>query len=345
MKQIFVVISNAIAGIETYENNLIKLLINNKKKIHLIINKNRRINHKTEYKYKTLHFCDAIWEPAKVLKYIYKIKKKITNEQIIFIISNPAILVFYFLILKLLFKNKKIIFTKHSHITKISLFQITINLISSFLSNFTDKTIFVSEFTRDWWFKYFFLYRFSKNTVIHNFIYIPKNIKKIKLTDNFNIGFIGRIEEEKGYSRFLEIAKKIKNSKLKFFIYGNTQSQKNSNRYFKFCGWKSQKRMYKNIHLLLVTSPIENCPFTVLESKSYSIPTLSISKGGIREIIKNKKDGILLNNETSIENIEKNIMYIKNNYNFFSKNCYNNSKRFNIKFLEKKIFRSFSILK
>ena len=53
MKQIFVVISNAIAGIETYENNLIKLLINNKKKIHLIINKNRSINHKAKYKYKT----------------------------------------------------------------------------------------------------------------------------------------------------------------------------------------------------------------------------------------------------------------------------------------------------
>jgi hypothetical protein len=83
----------------------------------------------------------------------------------------------------------------------------------------------------------------------------------------------------------------------------------------------------------------------VLESKSYSIPTLSISNGGIREIIKNKKDGILLNNETSIENIEKNIMHIKNNYKFFCKNCHNNSKRFDIKVLEKKICTSFSILK
>jgi glycosyltransferase involved in cell wall biosynthesis len=345
MKQIFVVISNAIAGIETYENNLIKLLINNKKKIHLIINKNRCINHTAKYEYKSLYFCDVIWEPLKVLKYIYEIKKKITNEQIIFIINNPVILVFYFCVLKLLFKNKKIIFTKHSHITKISLFQITINFISSFLSNFIDKTIFVSEFTRDWWFKYFFLYKFSKNVVNYNFIYIQKNKKIKKITDNFNIGFIGRLEEEKGYSRFLEIAKKIKNLKLKFFIYGNTKSQKNSNKYFKYCGWKSQKRIYKHIHLLLVTSPVENCPFTVLESKSYSIPTLSISKGGIREIIKNKKDGILLNNETSIKNIEKNIMYIKKNYKFFSKNCYNNSKKFDIKFLEKKIFMLFSIIK
>ena len=156
MKQIFVVISNAIAGIETYENNLITLLVNNKKKIYLIINKNRRINNKTAYKNKTLYFCNALWEPLKVLKYIYKIKKKTTNEEIIFIINNPVILVFYFWILKLLFKNKKIIFTKHSHITKITLFQITINFISSFLSNFIDKTIFVSKFTREWWFKYFF---------------------------------------------------------------------------------------------------------------------------------------------------------------------------------------------
>ena len=76
MKQIFVVISNAIAGIETYENNLIKLLINNKKKIHLIINKNRNKNHKIECNYQTLHLCDVIWEPFKVLKYIFKIKKK-----------------------------------------------------------------------------------------------------------------------------------------------------------------------------------------------------------------------------------------------------------------------------
>jgi glycosyltransferase involved in cell wall biosynthesis len=344
MKQIFVVISNAIGGIETYENNLIKLLINNKKKIHLIINKNRNKNHKIEYNYQTLHLCDVIWEPFKVLKYILKIKKKITDEQIIFIISNPVILVFYFWILKFLFKNKKIIFTKHSHITKISLLQILINFISSILSNFIDKTIFVSKFTRDWWFKYFLFYKFSKNEVMHNFIYIPKNRKKIKVSNIFNVGFVGRLEEEKGYGRFIEIAKKIENSKIKFFIYGNNKIQINLNKKIKFCGWKSQKKIYKHIDLLLTTSPIENCPFTVLESKSYSIPTLSLSKGGIREIIKNRKDGILLNSKASIKNIEKNIMYIKKNYNLFSENCHNNSKIFDIKVLEKKIFRLFSII-
>jgi hypothetical protein len=60
MKQIFVIISNAIAGIETYENNLITLLINNKKKIHLITSKNRSINHKTEYKYSLKNIDDSL---------------------------------------------------------------------------------------------------------------------------------------------------------------------------------------------------------------------------------------------------------------------------------------------
>jgi glycosyltransferase involved in cell wall biosynthesis len=127
-------------------------------------------------------------------------------------------------------------------------------------------------------------------------------------------------------------------------LYGNTKSQKNSNKYVKFCGWKCQNEIYKHIHLLLTTSPIENCPFTVLESKSYAIPTLSLSEGGIREIIKNKKDGILLNNETSIENIEKNILFVKKNYKFFSDNSYTNSKKFDIKLLKNKIFKLFSIL-
>jgi glycosyltransferase involved in cell wall biosynthesis len=178
---------------------------------------------------------------------------------------------------------------------------------------------------------------------MHNFIYIPKNRKKIKVSNIFNVGFVGRLEEEKGYGRFIEIAKKIENSKIKFFIYGNNKTQINFNKKIKFCGWQNQKKIYKHIDLLLTTSPIENCPFTVLESKSYSIPTLSLSKGGIKEIIKNRKDGILLGSKASIKNIEKNIMYIKKNYNFFSKNCYNNSKIFDIKVLEKKILRLFSI--
>ena len=43
-----------------------------------------------------------------------------------------------------------------------------------------------------------------------------------------------------------------------------------------------------NIDILFVTIKLENCPFTVLEAKSVGIPTVTISEGGISEIIKHK---------------------------------------------------------
>ena len=78
-----------------------------------------------------------------------------------------------------------------------------------------------------------------------------------------------------------------------------------------------------------MTSPIENCPFSVLEAKSYGIPTLIyFTKGGVDEIIKNNYDGIILNSK--IKNLKTNIYInkIKFNYKFFSNNAYINSKKY-----------------
>lgn len=79
-----------------------------------------------------------------------------------------------------------------------------------------------------------------------------------------------------------------------------------------------------------------------MESKSYSIPTLSLAEGGIKEIIQNNKDGILLKSDANIKYIENKIMYIQKNYNYFANNCYRNSKIFDIEFLDKKIYNLFT---
>ena len=77
-----------------------------------------------------------------------------------------------------------------------------------------------------------------------------------------------------------------------------------------------------------MTSPIENCPFNVLEAKSYGIPTLCIlTKGGINEIIRDKFDGLIINSEKKFINLQKFILTIKNNYKFFSKNSFKESKK------------------
>ena len=83
--------------------------------------------------------------------------------------------------------------------------------------------------------------------------------------------------------------------------------------------------MYQKIDVLFVTSKIENCPLSVIEAKSYGIPTVTISKGGIKEIIRNRRDGLILNKKSSLEEIKNKILSLKKNYNFYKKNCLENS--------------------
>ena len=47
----------------------------------------------------------------------------------------------------------------------------------------------------------------------------------------------------------------------------------------------------------MITSPIESLSFVALEAKSFGIPTVTCSKGGIREVIKNDYDGIYLDSD------------------------------------------------
>ena len=88
-----------------------------------------------------------------------------------------------------------------------------------------------------------------------------------------------------------------------------------------------KKSKYIKINVLFVTSNIENCPFNVLEAKSYGIPTVTNSKGGITKS-SNNKDGILINKE--LMNKLKSFQKILLRYEFFKKNCIINSNKFNI---------------
>ena len=100
-------------------------------------------------------------------------------------------------------------------------------------------------------------------------------------------------------------------------------------KYIKFFLNKDSSAIYKNIDLLLVTSPTENCPFTVLEAKSHGIPTLVyFTKGGISELIKNDYDGIIINTRNKLKTFDC-INRIKFNYKFFSHNAYLSSKKYN----------------
>ena len=187
-----------------------------------------------------------------------------------------------------------------------------------------------------WWNTYFPLTKLANQSVLYNYIHIPKNIK-IKKPNKLNIGFVGRLEKEKGIDTFINITKNITNSYLNFYIFGEG-SMKLDKKYLKkikIFKWTKKNEIYKKINVLFVTSEIENCPLNVLEAKSYGIPTITISNGGIKEIIQHNKDGFILDKNTSCDKIEDKFIKILNNYKFYGKNCLKNSKKFDVKNYEK----------
>lgn len=339
MKKVFVIISNGGGGIATFQKYFIENILRLNHKIYFIDKNN---NHTFKYfdtKLKNkikLFKCNTISEPKKVLSSLKIIKKNELDKKVIFIFSNPALLILYFFYLSILFRNKKVNLFIHSHILKINISQIIINFFSSLISPFIDKVYFVSKFTKRWWLKYFFFYNLSKHKVFYNSVSIPKINSKKKFINT--VGFVGRYEIEKGIDVFSYIIKNLVKYNFKFELFGKG-SFKNKifkHKNVKINDWESQKNIYKKIGILLVTSPIENCPFTVLEAKSYGIPTLSISKGGIKEIIKNNLDGIALNNNKE-NKIKKSLLKIKKDYYYFNKKCLSERKKYDDKINYKKL--------
>jgi len=325
MKNNIIFISNSRGGIKTFEDILIKYL--NKKKIKCEVINN--VSYKKNLERNINHYkIDVLKQPAHTFNILNKIKKKDKNFSFIF--SNPIIFVIYYPYIKFFYNKKKIFFFAHSHLTKKKISHYLITLISSALFLFINKVYYVSKFTKKWWSKMYFFPLFSKNSIQYNSVTIPKNKKK-KINKKFRLGFVGRIDKEKGLGVFLDIAKKNKdNYDFNIFSEQYFKINKEQKRYMKFFYKKEKSIIYNNIDLLLVTSPIENCPFNVLEAKSYGIPTLCVmTKGGINEIIKDNYDGLTINSYKKLKNISTFVNKIKNNYKFYSKNSFKSANKYN----------------
>ncbi len=341
MKNSFIFISNSFGGIKTFRNILLKQIIRKNIDCILIDQENLK-NNKKKLKFFKIKVLNEIFETTKILKKISIMNKK---KKSIFIFSNPVIFLLYFFYIKFFFINHKIFFFTHSHITKKKTLLSIANYITSFLFIFIDQVFYVSKFTRDWWEKKYFFCKFSNSAIQYNSINLNKKFK-FKKTAKLKIGFVGRLNEEKGLNKFLEIAFANKDKYI-FNVFSEERLNIKSfeKKYINFYFKKKISQIYANIDLLLITSPIENCPFSVLEAKTYGIPTLVYhTKGGITEIIKNNYDGIIVKSPKDISGLSKIINRIEKKYNFFSQNAFLNSKKYdaNIKlenFIKNKLIR------
>ncbi len=337
MKNSFIFISNSFGGIKSFRDILLEELIKKKFDCILIDNTNYKIN-KNKLKFFNINVLHKRIETIKIIKKLSLINK---DKRSIFIFSNPIIFLIYFFFIKFFFKKHKIFFFVHSHVTKKNIFLNLSNYITSALFLFIDKIFYVSKFTKNWWEKKYYFCKFANSSVQYNSIILRKKIQ-IKKIRKLRIGFVGRLSNEKGLNKFLEIAY-ANQKKYIFNIFSEEKLNQSNNKkkYINFFFKNKISNIYKNLDLLLITSPIENCPYNVLEAKTYGIPTLVyLTKGGINEIISNKYDGIIIKLPKNNFQLNKIINLIKKKYNFFSRNAFSNSKKYNSKIRLKKLIQN-----
>jgi len=311
-----------IYNLQTQKNKII-VIEKNPKKTFPNLKKNSLLK---------LYKEDALRSKKKVIK----IFSEYIQDKPTFIFTNYVFLVIYFYFY--IKYSSKVAIALHSGIFKITIKNFIALILFSIMSLKINFLIFGSSSSRKWWFSRFPWLRFLNNKTIHNGIeqgfFRKKNNKK------FRISFIGRLEKENNPNLFLNLSLLNKNKKnLLFNIFGDGSLKKelmmkNSN--VKFWGWSSQQKIYLNTDITVITSPLNNFPYSALESHSFGKPVITASKGDIRKIIKNGISGYYFD-DFSVVTFNNYLMKTILNYNFLSKNSYKHSKKFNLNNSCKKI--------
>ena len=265
-------------------------------------------------------------------KKIKRLIKKLDLSNQLFFFTNFAILIYYFLFF-LSFRDKKkaiLSLTLHSGIFQYNLKTIVGLGLFSILSLRLNYLIFGSDSSKKWWVNLFPWIKLINHQVIFNGVKKQKMRKRNK--KKIQISFIGRLEKENDPELFLKISQLNKNNKMiKFNIFGDGPLKKKIKKSdnVKFWGWSKQAKIYSKTDITLITSPINNFPFTALESNSYGIPLISAAKGDIRKIIKNNYNGYIFN-----KRMPQIFSYYINetikNYKYLSRNSINHARKFNI---------------
>lgn len=151
----------------------------------------------------------------------------------------------------------------------------------------------------------------SKFSLIPLSVRNKKNIKiKHDRSKNFNLLFVGRLEENenyKGLELLIEASKNLVNKgiKIKLNIVGEGNAKQKfisianlkSNRYIKFLGQISNqdlKKLYLSSDLFVMPSFGEGFGIVFLEAMSYGIPCIGGNYGGTPEVIRDGIDGFLI---------------------------------------------------
>jgi glycosyltransferase involved in cell wall biosynthesis len=179
-------------------------------------------------------------------------------------------------------------------------------VIMKFLFNRTNKIIAKSNSLFDQTVK--FIEASKKLCHIPNAISFPKETESVEKGGSLDIYFIGRIEKVKGVHTLLRAFEKAyfySNKKLKLYFIGDGSERKNLENFVaekklgnvvSFLGWQKNPRkyLYGTNRIFVLPSLSEGFPNTILEAAAAQCPIVASSVGGIKEMVVNLDNGILV---------------------------------------------------
>ncbi len=185
------------------------------------------------------------------------------------------------------------------------------------LSLFASRIIAVSDYVREFTLKYFPLIPSPKIIVVHNGI----DLTRLQITDReesrcslgigddeFVIGFIGRLEEQKGVRYLLEAVKNLNSSfsHLKIIIVGDgalrksLEEQASAMGNVTFLGYqRDTAKLYSAFDVFVLPSLFEGLPVSAIEAMAAGCPVVTTRVGGVAEVVEHEVTGLLVQPENS----------------------------------------------
>lgn len=167
--------------------------------------------------------------------------------------------------------------------------------------------------------------RFAGRTVpLHNFIQEYSDIEVQKEPYVFEFGHLSK---DKGTLTLLEVARRMPDVKFVFAGFGSAVDEILALPNAEYVGFKTGeelKRLIASAYVSVCPTEIyENCPYSVIESQLYGTPVVGSQMGGIPELIKDGKTGLIFEAGNS-DDLESKLRYLlesKDVLNEFTENC------------------------
>ncbi|MGQ0765575.1 MAG: glycosyltransferase family 4 protein [Gemmatimonadota bacterium] len=212
--------------------------------------------------------------------------------------SNPALVLRYGsqLVAARRSWGTRVILTHHSETLVPTLRRRLMAVGSSIAALAIDEVTWVSGYTRHWWTRRFPWLHMVQSRITPNGVPLPEYPGTSIAGPTFRVGFVGRLSREKGLDRFIEVAAAMSRKEFSFTVRGDgpERLRLGGGVPLEWAGHLTDPdSIYNGIDILLVTSPVENCPFSVLEARARGIPCVVPPVGGLPEMVVNGVDGVI----------------------------------------------------